>query len=556
MQRVQLPLLIFLELLTLALLAVAAARPMIRTESLGRPTVVILDASYSMTAGTGNDTAQQRALDDLNNMLAGPLGTQPIGFPVQLITAGTKPQILPGRAKNAAEAQNILKAWHCEAPSADLDAAVALASNISTPGTKILVVTDHAPQSELTEGRVLWKSYGKKLANVAIIHVSRVYHEDASANAKDRLLLELANLSDTPQTLRMSMVDPRRQRVLFQEERVLEAGQTHLMRTGIPTGVETLEIRLDNDALALDNQLTVLPPSRRPVRVQLADLPSELAPKIRKAVEAAGIASIVEDRPDIIFGDGVSETQEGQAAPWQVRFVTETNSEHVQSLIGPFIVDHSSPLATGLSLDGVVWSAGEDRNENAIGVPIISAGAVPLLLERRERGGARQSGSRQLIFRYNDKLSTLTGGPAWPILVWNILKYRAGQTVGFTANNVKLGTEAEFVPAAGDTQLTITPPEKQGMKQHRIALTGSSVRVPAEADGIYRAKTASGEYAFAVGTLSVTESNLQQAETTTLGNWFDEETLRSDFRPVAWALLLGSLLVLTAHLWFVSTEKN
>ncbi len=69
-------------------------------------------------------------------------------------------------------------------------------------------------------------------------------------------------------------------------------------------------------------------------------------------------------------------------------------------------------------------------------------------------------------------------------------------------------------------------------------------------------KTTSGEYAFAVGTLSAPESNLQPAETVTVGNWFDAETLRSDFQPIAWILLLATLAVLTAHLWFISSEQQ
>ena len=540
-QRLQLPLLIFLELLALILLAVAAARPMIRIESLGRPTAIILDASYSMTAGTDVDTVRQRALDDLYRMFSGQLGSQPIGFPAQFIVAGVKPQLLPGRARNAAEAREILESWTCDAPSADLDAAVSLASNITTPGTKILVVTDRSPKGEIAEGRVLWKSYGRKLDNFAIIHASRVYQD-----GRDRLLLEIANLSDTPQPLKMSIVDPRRQRVIFQDQRSLEAGETHLIRTGLPAEVETLEVRLDDDALAVDNHLTILPPSRRPVRVKLGGLPADLSSKVRKAVEATGMATIVEDRPEIVFGS-VTETEAsaGAAAPWQVHFITESDAEKVKAFIGPFVLDHGSPLTTGLSLDGVVWSAGENAEND--GLPIISAGDVPLLSEIRRRTGARI-----LTFRYNDRLSTLSTGPAWPILVWNILKYRAAQTVGFSSNNLKLGTEAEFVAAEGDTTLEVVSPKGETQK---LTITAGSVRIPADQVGVYRTKTESGNYDFAVGTLSVEESNLLQAETVTVGNWFDEETLRNDFHSVVWGLLLATLTVLTIHHWFISTSK-
>ena len=115
-QRLQLPLLILLELLALILLTAAATRPMIRIESLGRPTAVILDASYSMAAGLGEDTVRRRALDDLHRMLSPQFGTHQIGFPVQFIVAGAKPQLLPGRAKNAVEARDLLDAWTCASP--------------------------------------------------------------------------------------------------------------------------------------------------------------------------------------------------------------------------------------------------------------------------------------------------------------------------------------------------------------------------------------------------------------------------------------------------------
>ncbi len=540
MQRLQLPFLIVLELLALVLLGIAAAQPMLRIESLGRPTAIILDASYSMNAADAdNATVQKRALDDLQRMLAGRLGSQPIGFPIQFIVAGLKPRLLPGRARNGTEAAELLKAWNCEAPTADLDAAVSLASNISTPGTKILVVTDNAPESEIAEGRVLWKAYGKKRPNFAVIHASRVYREE-----KDRLLLEIANLSDTPQMLRMAMIDSNRKRVLFQDEKSLEAGQTHLIRTGIPDGVESLEVRVDDDGLTLDNQLTILPPSRKPVRVQIAELPDALEPKIRKAVEATGIAVMVDERPEIVFGE--SDTTENA---WQVHFVTEQNLENIKPFIGPFIIDHASPLATGLSLDGVIWSASDPADENAtdVGLPVVSAGDVPLLSERR-----RRNGSRDLTFNYDDRLSTLTSGPAWPILIWNILQYRASRTVGFAVNNLKLGTEAEFVPSGNDTLLEIVTPRGETQE---IEIASGSVRVPADHVGVYKAKTQSGSYEFAVGTLSTEESNLLHAETATVGNWFDEETLRSDFRPVAWMLMLTALAALTTHLWCIASEK-
>jgi hypothetical protein len=516
---------------------------MFRLDSMGSPTVIILDASYSMTAETGNETSQKRAVNDLHRMFSGQIGSQSIGYPIQFIIAGTKPQLLSGRAKNAAEAREFLESWHCGSPTADLDTSLSLAANISTSGTKILVVTDHLPLGTITEGRVLWKSYGKRADNLAIIHASRVLQDD-----KDRLLLEIANLGEKSQTLRMSIVELKNQRILFQQEnRTLESGQTHLIRTTLPQNTGTIEVRLDKDLLTIDNRLTILPPEQHPVRVQLDSLPDDFADKIKKALEVSGMARLVQERPEMVFGTQHAEIPRSETSVWFVSIVAENDATQIKPFVGPFIVDHSSPLTTGLSLDGIVWSASETREMN--GTPIIAAGTVPLLTEQHHRNG-----SRTLTLQINDRLSTLTTEPAFPILIWNILKYRSRQIVGMTTNNLKLGTEAEFVPAKSDEIIEIKSP--QGKVQTVTAISGNPIKILTEETGVFRVTATSGTYEFAVGTLSAEESNLQNLTTATVGNWFDEETLRTEFRPFAWLLLLAALIMITIHQWCLKRVRS
>lgn len=536
LQRVPLPLLMLLELLVLILLAVAAARPMIRIESLGRPTTIILDASYSMEAGFEPDTTKQRAIRGLHRML-----DSQIGYPVQFVLAGAKPQLLAGRAKNAAEAREMIQTlWKCPAPTANLDAAVALATNVSLPGTKVLVVTDHAPSADLTEGNVLWKAFGRPVDNLAVVYASRVERE-----GKDRLLLETANFSRESRPLRMTLLDPVGRRVVFRDERTIEPLGVHRLRMGIPDGVGTLEVRLADDALAIDNRLTLLSPSRRPVRVRIGNLPAGLAPKVRKAVEASGIAVLVDDGPELQF-DSSPPDPAAPATLWTVRIVSETDASKVKAFIGPFVLHDSSPVTTGLALEGVVWGAAEAAGLD--GDVLIAAGEVPLLTELR-----RRDGSRTLSLQWNDTLSTLTSGPAWPILIWNLIQYRSSQTVGPAVNNLKLGAEARFLPAEGDSNIEIRSPQGE-MKT--VAVGRGGVDMLADETGVYRIKAPSGEYRFAVGTLSTEESNLVEATTGTYGDWFDEETLRSDFQSVAWAILLAALALLLVHQGLVSADMT
>jgi hypothetical protein len=123
-----------------------------------------------------------------------------------------------------------------------------------------------------------------------------------------------------------------------------------------------------------------------------------------------------------------------------------------------------------------------------------------------------------------------------------------------TANNLKLGTEAEFVPAKGDETIEIKSP--QGKTQTVMAISGRPIKIPAEETGVFRVTATSGTYEFAIGTLSAEESNLQNLTTATVGNWFDEETLRTEFQPFAWLLLLTTLIVMTAHHWCIKVVNS
>lgn len=343
----------------------------------------------------------------------------------------------------------------------------------------------------------------------------------------------------------MSIVEPDRNAVVFRDQQTVGALEIYRRRIGVKSGTGPIEVRLADDFLQSDNRLTLLPPSRKPIRVKVGSLPADVAEKVRHAVEASGIGVLVQDNPEIQF-DSAADVANQPASLWTVRIVAETDSDKVKSFIGPYLIEHTHPIATGLSLDGVVWSGGEEPN--LTGTPIISAGEVPLLVEQR-----RRNGSRILSMQLNDRLSTLTSGPAWPILIWNILRYRGGQTVGFAINNMKLGTEAEFVPAEGDRALDVVSPDGE---KKTVPIVGGPVRVPADRVGVYRTKTESGDYSFSVGTLSAKESNLLETTTGIDGNWLDDETLRTEYRSVVWILLLATLALLTIHHRVVSVKKS
>ena len=553
--KLQTPLLFFLELVALALLALAATGPNMRGENVTRPTVVVLDCSWSMTAGFDGDTPQKRALDDLAKFLR---SEQP--YPLQFVLAGAEISTISGRATNAAEAERMLADWQCLAPTALLDSAISFATGTSVADVKILVVTDQLPQVELPVGKIEWRAYGKALDNMALTGASRIYQGD-----KDKLLVEATNFSNNTQTLRMTLTAATggtslQNTVLQNIDEPIGPMSTRRYHLTLPDGIQDIEARIADDALPIDNHAILLPPHRRPVRVAIRHLPESIAEPLRRGLAATGIAQFDDLNPEICFTGGnlTAAEQETPDLPdgcWLARFYTSLDETKVEAFVGPFIIDRTHVLAEGLSLEGVVWAA-----ENDVSLPgwsMLAVGNVPLVSEQN-----RPNRTKHLHLQIRPDLSTLTISPGWPILLWNILQYRAAQSPGIRINNVRLGTAAVFTPFPGDDELRITTPSGAGTASQRpanvrtMSVRSNWVSLPADEVGVYTVQAASGEYRFSVLPLASDESDLTGAITGRWGGRLDQETLESDYRNMTWLPLLLVAAILLLHLSFIANRKN
>jgi Aerotolerance regulator N-terminal len=120
-RRLQTPLLFFLELLTILLLAAAAAGPVMRAGERGRPLVVVLDDSFSMLAG-GERGARAQAVQAIERELRANRYDS-----VRFVLAGESPQLLGETISRADQARALLESWRCGAARASLDEAIAFA---------------------------------------------------------------------------------------------------------------------------------------------------------------------------------------------------------------------------------------------------------------------------------------------------------------------------------------------------------------------------------------------------------------------------------------------
>lgn len=532
--KLQLPLVFFLELLALALLVTAATGPRWQLPAHARPLVVILDDSASMLASgnaTGTDSPRAKAAAALDDLLKSRKFLS-----IRLVLAGPKPRVLGSAVTTAPEVREALSQWTCQSPDAALDAAVALANDLGGPQSQLLVLTDHAsPGSEFTGNRIQWWAFGATHPNLAFVNATRTTHGES-----DRVLLEVANYSASASASAAYRITSG-SNLLRSATLNLEPRARQRLILNLPANTPAIEATLAADALAADNRITLLPAVRKRIRVQNSLEDAALRSLVDKALDATGLRSTISATPEVIIHNARA-TPAGTNA-WGFRFLADTNNATPHT--GPFIVDTAHPLTRGLALDGVVWTAGAPGT-NLFGLPIVTAGNTPLLAATEDA-----LGRQQITLHLIPDRSTLSATPNWPILFWNLLTWRARETPGLVESNFRLGSEVSIRAVTNSVQLTLP-----GGATRTLTKSAEEFVLEPELPGLYTVNAGGSSWQFAVNLLSPEESDLSTAKTGKWGEWEKPEETRREYASVLWLFVLGALVVMVTHLFLVTHSKG
>ena len=540
-ERLQTPLLFFLELLAIVLLALAVAAPIIRTAQGRIPLMVVLDDSFSMLAGV-DETPKSRAITALEEELT-PRGFNPFAnrrYAVRYVLAGTEPQVLNEVARTADEAIAQLDAWRCLSPSADLETAVSFAAELGGTKALILVLTDKPPLQTLKEDRIQWWAFGVPRPNMAFVNATRT-----ATDSGERCLLEITNLSPHAGSTELiveidSAASPSSFSLLRQSVLEIDPRATRRIFLNLPSETPPLRARIGADALAVDNEVTLLPQHRKPVLVDVRIRDPRFRALIENALVSTDRVLLAKTGAQLVVLDETGVANDATDA-WSMRVIGEPEAS---AYLGPFVVDWTHPLTDGLSLGGVVWGAGV--KEQFMGTPVITAGNVPLLTDTE-----RFTGAHEIRLRLRSDLSTLQNSPNWPILMWNLLQWRASQTPGLERANLRLGEIAVLRTKLDVTAVEILSPDGEMSIQSVLDRT---INLKAEAVGIYGIRAGVDKYSFSSNALYQSESDLTDKATGHWGDW-GQETLRWwGYQSFAWFFLLLALGILTLHLIFMKRE--
>ncbi len=519
--KLQTPLLFFLELLAILLLVLAAAKPLMKAGDTARPLIVVLDDSFSMQAG-GEDSSRNRAAAAIRNEIRSNRYE-----PLRFVLAGEAPQLLGEMVGDAEQAIKVLDNWKCGSPTAKLEDAVAFAFELGGNRARVLVVSDHAPAQEPGDSRLQWWSFGSSLPNLAFTAATRSARGD-----EERVLLEVTNLSAQSATANLTIES---EGAAKPQSFSLAANETRRITLTIKNSSLPLRAKIAGDDLAVDNEVVLMPEASKIVRVDLRLNEPKLRELVERALESSSETRISSERPELVITDK-ADMQAIDAEAWTLQLLNEAGAS---SYLGPFVVDRAHPLADGLSLGGVVWGAASSQIP---GAPIITAGNIALLTD------IDRNGQHELRLRLRPELSTLHETPNWPILILNLVSWRASVAPGLRQANIPLGGNANLTVEAGVQSVRLIDPKQ---KSRDLPTREKTATIKADTAGVYELSAGESKYSFAANAVSREESDLSNASSGRWGSWANATTLQWEYRSVVWLLLLLALVGLVVHAWLI-----
>lgn len=553
-QRLRRHLLLLLQLLVLALMVVALARPAIPTgaPSLGR-VVVLLDASASMqTVEAGGQTRWALALDQARR-LVGELG---VGDEMLLLRVAQTVDVLSDFTADRARLLNALTTAEVGAGLADWETAftTAAASASAQPDTRIIILSDGSGgqlsevvlPATVPQPRLIL--IGQRRDNVALATLA-IRDEPAGGR---QIFAQVVNYGAQPVTVALTL---RLDGVLWRsQEATIDAEALRSFTLSVAQPFETVQAALvvppDQDALALDNVAFAAAPLRQSRRVLLVSAQPfsflervlSVLPEVQLVQGDPARATLPAERYDAYVFEGYLPAALPDADLLLVdppRSAELFTREGVLDLPrGVQVAQPDHPLLPFVDLSALNLRQLTAIRSEALR-PVVTMGGEPLLL-------AGERGTQQIAllpFALSD--SDLPLQIAFPILMANLLEWFTPQTQLVSAGSLLPGDLLPITPPLAATSLRVVD-----------ALSSSVTLTPGDLytttiPGLYRVEAYQGETLLASQWVAVNlfdlESQIAPSDGLILSgtpiNPTQEEALGlQDVTP--WVALLALLMLL------------
>ncbi|GAB4539308.1 MAG: BatA and WFA domain-containing protein [Anaerolineae bacterium] len=607
-QRLQRNWLLILQVLFLATLILALARPFSWAEGAsGQALILILDTSASMAATDvapsrlGAAKAQARKLVD----------GQPDDARITLITASDRAQVLLASSQDRRQAHHAIEGLATGAGGSDMAAALELASALAArqPETEIVVLSDgrvNLPERLATRGQIRFLPVGQSGQNQAISTLSL---EPASGGETLTAFAQITNYGDSLARRRLTLHADGRL-VNAYDLQIAPGDQAAVVAEALPGGTRVLEARLEGeDVLSLDDRAWAVARQSQPASVTLVSegnlfletglslLPGLELTTVRPAdYEAGRQADGLEDR-DKPGGDEGNSTISPSTSPpvaqpptltifdtyvpisatlpaGNLLFIAPLQGTEYFSVTGqldqPLLqaVDREDDLLAHVNLAEVnvldaaqiplpYWArpvivaafpadAGQVTGEEQAQAPLLFAGEV--------------DGRRVAVLAFDLRRSDLPLHTAFPLLLANLSSWLAPGTGGDLPAQVHPGAAVTLSLPPGAVSARVTRPD--GAVTRLLPGQGQAVFADTQQLGVYQVtwerpqaseESEARQALFAVNLFSPQESDVRPAETLPIpgGDEARLEQRPGQVRREWWRpLTLAALLILSAE-WLV-----
>lgn len=450
-QKLKFSWLMVLQLLALAAIVFALARPQMRQRGLGGAvTVIVLDTSASMSATDVKPSRFGEAVRQAQVLIDRAQSTDRIA----IIEAGPLPRVVAALSGEGSRLRRALSELQSTDAESDVGEALRLAASLAAnqPSARIVLLSDgvFSEVANFSPGKaeVVFPRIGTSGENAAISAFAM-----ADTGRGRELYYSVRNYGTKPAAVRLQLFADGK---LFDSKGLdLKPEQTLGETVRAPAGAKLLEAKLDgDDLLDADDYAVTLADAGASVRVLLVTagnlfLERALALEPRVVLDKA---SVVPDSGswDVVVLDGIGAERVPARAALKLGA-----SGRPRSLRKPMFPDEANdhPLLRGVDLSDVYVDVA-DSGAAPADAQVIAAfrGGAPALSIRRTRTLHEVS----LAFRPLDSDFPLQVG--FPIFLANVLEMLVPPASRGTATVVQAGRTVA-IPVAGDAVVTVEGPQ-------------------------------------------------------------------------------------------------
>ena len=563
LQRLRWNLLLLLQLLALAIMAFAVARPF--TQQVGQKPVqaiLLLDGSASMQAKDVQPSRFARAVDAARNTLA----NLPENSLATAILVAAHPQVLVAATQDRQQVDRTLQQVQPSGAAADMREALLLARSLGgdPASRRIYLFTDGAftlPDGLPDDlGSVQVTQVGTATTtNLAVTTLAS--RADPQDNRKQQLFARIQNFSDAAQKAVVSItVDG--QNVEDRNVDLAPNGESDQVFDQLPAGARYASVTVNSlngqDGLGLDDSAFAVLTQRKPAQVLLVSAGNQFLEKVLTLlpnVDLYRIASsrylaVEADRFDIIVFDNYLPPLLPRGNLLVVNPPDRGPYRTNGSISRPRVTswDRQDPILSFVDLRDLNISRASKLDVPRWAKPLITAGdGTPLMV-------AGQDGDRRVaILPFDLQQSNLWTMSAFPILMSNIVNYLSPPGVVQTAA-LQTGSPESLAPLPQVQSVRVTSPTDQ-ISEFRTG-AGPISYAATDVPGLYRVQQivqggqqTVDEDLFAANLSNPAESDLRP-RLTGLNNPGPIEAGFATLQKEFWGVLAALLLPLLMFEWF------